>query len=93
MYNRYLRNDHGTYTPIPDDAQESSKASSFSKLSDSESYPEAEPTPSGRKHALNSLKELYHSLAERLHLPHRPFHADGDSRLRGNRSAQQSTCL
>ncbi len=68
MYNRYLRNDHGAYTPIPDDTKESPKSSSFSKFSDSESCQESEVVPPGRKHALNSLKDLYHSLADRLHL-------------------------
>lgn len=68
MYNRYLRNDHGAYTPIPDEPQESPKTSSFSKLLDSESCPESEAVPSSRKHALAGLKELYHSLADRLHL-------------------------
>ena len=68
MYNRYLCNDHGAYTPIPDDTQESSKTSNFSKISNNESCPEPESTPSVRKHALDALKELYHSLADRLHL-------------------------
>ena len=59
MYNRYLRNDHGAYAPISDDVQKSPK---------NESCTEPETINARRKLSLDNLKELYHSLAERLHL-------------------------
>lgn len=68
MYNRYVRNDHGTYTCIPqeDDSYKPSPNFSSWKNDPPRRPPESPAAPNSAKHASQTVRRLL----DHLHLEH-----------------------
>ena len=65
MYNRYIQSDRGSYIPVSDDQPSQSAAPSHDN---SWSSSEQDKPPKRAGTSLDSLKEIWSSLARRLHL-------------------------
>ena len=69
MYNRYIQSDRGSYIPIPDDQPfQPHQTAPRSPNIDAGEYKESDKTPKRAGTSLEGIKELWNSLANRLHL-------------------------